>query len=228
MNKSPTILAIDTATAACSVAIFIDNTLLERFVVAPKQHANLILPLIAELLAEAQISLKQLDFLAFGAGPGSFTGIRIAASVMQGLAYAADLPVVPVSTLAALAQGVYRQFNATNIVAALDARINQVYWGVYKVNQQSLVDSVLPDQLSDPDQVYLPSNNQQLWVGAGSGWQEYQTILTARLKDNIKQIYPGADPAARDIISLARREFLEGRSCSAAQVLPIYLRNKVV
>src|SRR4051812_31549034 len=122
-----TILAIDTSTDACSAALLINGIVREKFRLAQRQHVQLILPLIHELLLEANLTLKQLDAIAFGCGPGSFTGLRIAASVMQGLAYAIDLPVIAVSSLQALAQGVYREFSANNVIVTMDAHMQSCY-----------------------------------------------------------------------------------------------------
>jgi tRNA threonylcarbamoyladenosine biosynthesis protein TsaB len=128
---STRILAIETATQACSAALSIDGEVLERYALAPRQHAALMLPMIESLLLEAGLSVEQLDAVAFGRGPGSFTGVRIAAGIVQGIAYAAGLAVVPVSTLAALALGGMREANTTRVIAAMDARKSEVYLGSY-------------------------------------------------------------------------------------------------
>src|SRR3569833_3307602 len=127
------LLAIDTATEACSAALYLDGAVNKRYVLAPREHALLILPMIDELLRDANLSPLELDAVAFGRGPGAFTGLRIAAGVAQGIAYGADLPVVPVSSLAALAQGCYRERGVTRVLATIDARIGEVYWGAYRL-----------------------------------------------------------------------------------------------
>nr|VFJ96912.1 MAG: tRNA threonylcarbamoyl adenosine modification protein YeaZ [Candidatus Kentron sp. H]VFJ97120.1 MAG: tRNA threonylcarbamoyl adenosine modification protein YeaZ [Candidatus Kentron sp. H]VFK02851.1 MAG: tRNA threonylcarbamoyl adenosine modification protein YeaZ [Candidatus Kentron sp. H] len=132
-NRPMKILAIDTATDACSVALHLDGEYWGRHELAPRQHAEILLPRIRELLSEAGLSLNHLDALAFGRGPGAFTGVRIATSVAQGLAFGADLPVVPISSLHALAQGAWRERGERNLLAALDARMGEVYWGAYRV-----------------------------------------------------------------------------------------------
>ena len=124
------VLAIETASAACSAALYIDGQVEERYALAPRQHAALILPMVESLLASAELTVSGLDALAFGQGPGAFTGVRIAASAAQGIAFAADLPVVPVSTLAAQACGAMRDTNGAHAMVALDARMDEVYWGV--------------------------------------------------------------------------------------------------
>jgi tRNA threonylcarbamoyladenosine biosynthesis protein TsaB len=127
------LLALDTATEACSAAVWVDGTVLERYELAPRRHAALILPMIEAVLAEANLSPLQLDAIAFGRGPGAFTGVRIAVGIAQGIAFAADLPVIPISTLAALALGAAQETGYSRIAAALDARMGEVYWGVYAV-----------------------------------------------------------------------------------------------
>ena len=136
---SELLLAIETSTPACSAALSIDGVVIERYALAPRQHAVLILPMIESLLLEAGISVAQLDALAFGRGPGSFTGVRIAASVIQGIAFAADLPVLPVSTLATLALGGMRITDKTQVMAALDARKSEIYWGCYTAAEDGAV-----------------------------------------------------------------------------------------
>ena len=131
------LLAIDTSTEACSAALGIGGDVRERYEFAPRQHAELILPMVDALLAEGQIKLKDLDGLAFGRGPGAFTGVRIATGVIQGLAFGAGLPVVPVSSLAALAQGAAP--GHSSIMSAFDARMGEVYWGAFAVDKQGLV-----------------------------------------------------------------------------------------
>ncbi|HED40783.1 MAG TPA: tRNA (adenosine(37)-N6)-threonylcarbamoyltransferase complex dimerization subunit type 1 TsaB, partial [Chromatiales bacterium] len=126
------LLAIDTATEACSAALSINGEISERYEIAPRQHATLILPMIDSLLSEAGITLAQMDAIAFGRGPGAFTGVRIGVGVVQGLAFSIERPVVPVSSLAAMAYGAMAKFNATNVLAGIDARMGEVYWGAYQ------------------------------------------------------------------------------------------------
>ena len=156
------ILAIETATEACSAALLIDGKIIERYQVQPRMHSQLILPMMNELLAEAGVALTALDAIAFGRGPGAFTGVRIAVGVAQGAAFAADLPVVPVSTLAALAQRGFRESGGRRLLPAYDARMQEVYWAAYEVDAQGLVSIRVADEVSAPDQVTLPD---------GEGWQ---------------------------------------------------------
>ncbi|MFZ4702392.1 MAG: tRNA (adenosine(37)-N6)-threonylcarbamoyltransferase complex dimerization subunit type 1 TsaB, partial [Candidatus Methylumidiphilus sp.] len=126
------LLSLETSTEACSAALYLDGEITERYQLAPQQHNKLILPMIQSLLAEADLKLHQLDALAFGRGPGSFTGVRIAAGIVQGLAFGADLPVAPVSTLAAMAQEVFAESDSQYALPCIDARMGEVYWGVYR------------------------------------------------------------------------------------------------
>ena len=147
------LLAIDTATEGCSAALLIDNKMAVRMDVQPRKHAELILPMLDELLSEAGLSVSQLDALAFGRGPGAFTGVRIATGVIQGVAFAADLPVVPVSTLRALAQRTYNEYNHTNVLTAFDARMDEVYWAAYQLDDNGLMSLVGEEAVLSPDDV---------------------------------------------------------------------------
>ena len=172
------ILAIETATEACSVALLLEDEVQERFEIAPRQHAALLLPFVESLLASAAIGLDRLDAIAFGCGPGSFTGLRIAAGMTQGLAFGANLPVVPVSTLAALAQGTVVQHGVRAVLAALDARMKEVYWGAFRCDDTGLVEPLGGEAVSVPQRVRVPAADH--WVGAGSGWDSYADVLATR------------------------------------------------
>ncbi len=130
-----TLLALDTATEACSVALLHDGRVLSHYEVIPRMHAQRLLPMIKDLLAEAGVALSAVDGIAFGRGPGAFTGVRIAIGVVQGLAFALERPVLPVSTLAVLAQRALREQGAQQVAAAIDARMDEVYWGCYRAEQ---------------------------------------------------------------------------------------------
>src|SRR5690554_5943555 len=125
------LLAIDTATEACSVALLVDGQTFDRYAVIPRLHARQVLPMVQQVLDEAGTALAAVDAIAFGQGPGAFTGLRIAAGVVQGLAFALDKPVLPVSSLAAIAQRVWREQQAGQVAVAIDARMDEVYWGCY-------------------------------------------------------------------------------------------------
>ena len=145
------LLAIDTATEGCSASLFIDGAVTSLMKVEPRKHADLILPMVEQLLAKAELSLQQLDALAFGRGPGAFTGVRIATGVVQGMAYGADLPVVPVSTLQALAQRTYHEYCHEHVLAAFDARMNEVYWAAYQLDGSGLMTLIEQELVVSPD-----------------------------------------------------------------------------
>ena len=216
------LLAIDTATEACSAALFLDGALSSRYEFAPRQHAELILPMVDALLAEAEIKLGSLDCLAFGRGPGAFTGVRIATGVIQGLAFAVDLPVIPISTLAILAQGAVSQ--SDYLLSAIDARMGEVYWGLYQV-RDNVVEAVSAEAVSKPDQVTAPADRQ--WFGVGSGWNTYAQELSQAVNGHLIGHQGEAYPHARDIIPLALRDYAAGAAVPAEQALPVYLRNQV-
>lgn len=217
------LLALDTATEACSAAILIDSEIKQKYTIAPRRHAELIITMIDELLAESSIELTELDGLAFGRGPGAFTGIRIAAGVIQGLAYGANLPVIPVSTLAALAQG--SEKNAEYILSAIDARMGEIYWAIYEPDSDGLVTLVSEEQVSKPDDMVIPVTGRCL--GVGSGWSSYNASIKSKLDNQLVDYNGDVYPQSRDILSLASRELERGNTVNAENALPIYLRNKV-
>ncbi|EKE01225.1 MAG: peptidase M22 glycoprotease [uncultured bacterium] len=217
------ILAIDTSTDACSAALLCGNKIYDRFAIAPQQHTKLLLPMVHELLAEVQLTLNQLDAIAFGCGPGSFTGIRLAASVVQGLAYAANLPVVKVSTLCALAQEVYKELGNPMVLVAQDARMQEIYWGKYRVDNEGIMRAVVPDQLIAPQKVVGVSDNG--WIGVGNGWKIYGDILTKHC--NIPIVESKIYPQAKYITQIAAVDFSVGLMVSAEEALPTYLREEV-
>lgn len=219
------ILAIETATAACSAALCVDGEVYERYALAPRQHATLILPMVESLLVEAGLTVAQLDAVAFGRGPGSFTGVRIAASIMQGIAFAADRPVVPVSTLAALAQGALRETGGRAVLAALDARKDEVYWGAYTATADAGVRLQGEEVVRSPDRVAAPVDGD--WIAAGSGWAAYGARLMPRLGERVVRVLPDLEPHAGDVVRLALADFALGRTVSPEQAVPVYLRNDV-
>lgn len=218
------ILAIDTATEACSAALYVDGKITSEYKLAPREHTQLILPMIDRLLTDAGLVVNQLDALSFARGPGAFTGVRIAAGIIQGLSYAAEIPVVPVSTLAAIAAGVYYQYGHKDILSAIDARMGEVYWGAYHIEEDSvtLIDNELVCSVEKlPDQL---SNN---WVGAGTGWSEYSELLKSRFKLEEDLIYEDYLPSAEIIVKLAVQDFKLNKQMSAHQAQPVYLRDNV-
>jgi len=214
------LLALDTSTEACTVAIAVDGRAMERFSVGGN-HSEQILPMVQELLAEAGASLKELDAVVFGRGPGSFTGLRIAAGVTQGLAFGADRPVVPVSSLAALAQGQ----NADRVLAAFDARMQQVYWGAYVRGPGGLVELTGEESVLAPSDVPKPETAG--WLGAGSGWDRYHPLLRARVAEAVADWRPNCYPHAVDLARLGEAAVRAGHTVAPDQAIPIYIRDNV-
>jgi len=223
------ILALDTATEACSAAVFYDGKLVTKYQLAPREHSRLILKMIDDLLAEANLTVNQLDAIAFGCGPGAFMGLRIAAGVVQGIAYAHDIPVIPVSTLKAIAQNAFEQTGNTQVLAAIDARMDEVYWGVYCLqNNQWQLDG--KERVLSPDKIERSERLMQAdttWVGAGTGWSSYAERLTATCGVPLQATLPACFPSAEAMIKLAIDEFTAGNTVTAASAIPVYLRNDV-
>ena len=218
------ILAIETATEACSAALLIDNEVIERFKVAPREHGDLILPMVDDLLHEAGVSLAQLDALAFGRGPGSFTGVRMATGVVQGLAFSADLPVAAVSTLSAVAQQVVTEAADKTIYCALDARMGEVYWCEYKVLNGCL-QAVSDEQVIAPNRLQVEPAKAA--IGIGHGWDTYGEELSQIVQAGQLGLLPAALPRAREVAQLACRLVENGQLVGAENALPVYLRDNV-
>ncbi len=221
------ILALDTSTQACSVALWIDGEVREDFRDIPRQHTQLLLPMVQQLLADAGLALQQLDGIAFGRGPGSFTGLRICTGVTQGLALGADLPVAPVSTLAALAQQAAEEFQADGVLTALDARMDELYWGCYRLDPASALPLLVGEErVCGPQWVTAPLSTPGKWVGYGTGWC-YRDRLPATVRDAVVHIEPQREPRAAAIAKLGAALIAAGQGVLPEQALPVYLRDNV-
>ncbi|BAE74607.1 tRNA threonylcarbamoyladenosine biosynthesis protein TsaB [Sodalis glossinidius str. 'morsitans'] len=223
---STRILALDTATEACSAALMLDDdVLLERFTLAPREHTQRILPMVDSLLAEAGMTLKSLDALAFGRGPGSFTGVRIGIGIAQGLALGANLPLIGVSTLAVLAQSAWRQTGVCQVLTAIDARMGEVYWAPYQ-HQAGVWLGEEREAVAAPEALAsLGASLSGCWATAGTGWQTYPTLfhhegLTLVAGHTLL-------PSARDMLPLALHHYRHGGAQPVALAEPTYLRNEV-
>jgi tRNA threonylcarbamoyladenosine biosynthesis protein TsaB len=214
------LLALDTSTEYLTLALLLDGEMRTRELHAGQTHSQRILPLLRELLDEAAIELTQLDGIAFGAGPGSFTGLRIGCGVAQGLAFGANLPVIGISTLLALAEASV----ADKVVACLDARMGEVYHAVY-ARQDGAWQEVLAPGLYKPESV--PAIEDEGWVGVGSGWKAYAELLGHAYTGKLTRTSPDAFPHAAAIARLALPMFAAGLGRPAAEAAPIYVRNKV-
>lgn len=230
--KNVTLLALDTATEACSVALLRggEKTHLAQF--AQREHTKHILPMVDEILAQAGITLHQVDALVFGRGPGSFTGVRIGAGIAQGLAFGAALPVIPVSNLAAMAQAAYVQYQAENVLTAIDARMNEVYfaqWQAQKVRSDfgEFLDwqPVIAEQVCSPSNVIeqVARQHHENAVLAGTGWAAYPELNDA----NLGKATEITLPSALYMLDLALPKWFAGETISPLEIEPIYLRNEV-
>ena len=223
------ILALDTATANCSAALLFEGGLLVRERLLERGHAASILAMIDEVLAEGGVSLGQLTAIAFGRGPGSFTGVRLAASVTQGLAFAAGLPVLPVSDLRAVAQRVVAQEAAAGrILVCNDARMHEVYWSAFSRSAAGLAEPVGAEHVGGPARVALPAEWLQgpaVW-GAGTGFDAYPEL--GQLGPRGLSVIRGLYPRATEIAHLALAEAQAGRLLDSEMAVPVYLRDNVV
>ena len=219
----PIILAIETSSELASCALLRGDDVLARSSSGVRTHSQSVLPMIQELLAEAGIALKDCDAIAFGAGPGSFTGVRTACGISQGLAFGADLPVVPVVTLDAMALACHQQHGAQRVLTVLDARMDEVYWAQYEFDGagDAMPRALIAPQLSAPG-VVAP---QGAVTACGNGLAAYAEAYAG--KDFAAGAHTGVMPHAVQIAQLARVAFAAGRAVSAAEAQPLYLRNKV-
>jgi tRNA threonylcarbamoyladenosine biosynthesis protein TsaB len=221
------ILAIDTTAELCSAAIASGNKVYARTLIAPKLQAQKMLSLIEGLLTETGLAVNQLDAIAFGAGPGSFTGLRVACGIAQGLAFGADLPVIPISSLRTIAWMVHQQNQADHVMAALDARQHQIYWGLYKYDPKLLMKLQGDEVVVSPGLAPLPKKIET-WVGAGSGWKAYRDELIQHTGDQQFAVHEELLPEAEALVELACNDFNHKAGLPAHMAKPEYVRNKVV
>jgi tRNA threonylcarbamoyladenosine biosynthesis protein TsaB len=237
-QKQQKILAIETSTIACSAALLIQSanqdskaTIYEVWEEAPRQHTELLLPMLDNVLNQAGCELADIDALAFGCGPGAFTGVRIATSVIQALSYASNCKVVSISSLAAIAQGVMRTTGYTDCVVASDARMNEVYLGNYQYKDGYMVlrgeEKLLKPEILANEILDFCHQNPN-WVAVGSGWQEYEDIISPQISNypSIKKVTECL-PHAQDVAVLAVDKLNNNDFGDAQTALPVYLRNDV-
>lgn len=218
------LLALDTATEACSAALWLDGQVLARYELVGRTHTQRMLPMVHGLMAQAGIAFVQLDGLVCGVGPGSFAGVRIGVGFIKGLALALDLPAVPVSSLAMLAQSALDS-GAQQVLAAIDARMNEVYFGAYARDDAGLAGAISAAQVAAPDRVRVDTRGP--WHAAGSGWARYEDALRAGVTGVIESIDGAALPQAATALKLALPLFASGAATRADQLAPVYLRDKV-
>lgn len=222
MAQRVKLLAIDTSSQACSVAIMDGDNVTAVHKIAPMQQTNLILPMIQDLLDSSSLNLNQLDAIAYGCGPGSFTGIRIASSVAQGLGYGANLPVIPVSSLAATAQAAFLEKQWRRLLVSIDARMKLIYWAAYEVSLDGCVELVGEEQACEPELIVAPESGD--WSGVGDGWTVYGDRLVDRLGYAPIEINPSQLPTAEALLALAKVKFDRGEWVAASAAIPVYLR----
>lgn len=220
------ILAIDTATEACSVAIWNQGETHALFELCPREHTQRILPLVQQVLAESGLTLSQLDALAFGRGPGSFTGVRIGIGIAQGLALGADLPMLGISTLQTMAQGAWRTTGAQRVLAVIDARMGEIYWGQFERQQDgNWLQSEGEAVLSPSQALERALRLQGAWAHVGTGWQTYPDLVAAsslNVTDGQMLL-----PQAEDMLRLALQAWQEGLAVNVENAKPTYLHNEV-
>jgi len=214
------ILALDTSTEYCSVALWHDGKVTSRCELVGQKHSEKLMPMLDALLQEAGVKLKQCDGIAFGMGPGSFTGVRIACGVTQGLALGAELSVVGICTLEALAEG----SGKSKVIAALDARMAEVYHAAYEKNNEGWVALSEPSLCKPED---APAVEGDDWFAAGSGFSAHGEALQNRYQGQLQNIDGAAIPQAASIAVLGAARFARGKGVDAALALPLYLRDKV-
>ncbi|CAH9018809.1 tRNA (adenosine(37)-N6)-threonylcarbamoyltransferase complex dimerization subunit type 1 TsaB [Candidatus Nitrosacidococcus sp. I8] len=216
------ILALDTTTEMCSVALMIKRVVYENSIITSQGHSDHILNMIDLLLVEAETSLSTIDLLAFGKGPGSFTGLRIGIGIAQGIAFAQDIPAIPISSLAAIAQS----HESRKSLVAIDARMGEVYWGVYEKKDSGLAVLRGNELVCSPQKA--PCVQGSDWLGLGSGWKSYKDQLATRFNKSVIGWNSECYPRASAIATLGVNAFIHGKSVIAEEILPTYIRNQVV
>ncbi|BFU60077.1 MULTISPECIES: tRNA (adenosine(37)-N6)-threonylcarbamoyltransferase complex dimerization subunit type 1 TsaB [Rodentibacter] len=223
-----TLLALDTSTEACSVALLHNGEKTHLNELAQRTHTKRILPMIDEILVNSGIRLNQVDVLAFGRGPGSFTGVRVGAGIAQGLAFGADLPVIPVSNLTAMAQAAFELHNIENVAAAIDARMNEVYFSLL-MREKVRSDfgeffqwqEVIAEQVCTPERAIAQLTDKSIFR-VGTGWNAYSQFMEKQLLGSDIEL-----PNALYMLELARIDYLQHKTISALEIEPTYLRNEV-
>ena len=223
------LLAIDTATEALSVALWLDGEIVERYAVVVREHAARLPLLVPALMAEAGLGLRQLDGLVCGIGPGSFAGTRIGVSYAKGLALGLDRPVAGVTSLAMLAQAALAAHPGATALAAIDARMDEVYFGAFRRAADGVAEPVAEPCVGPAAAVVLPAraDGDAGWIGCGSGWAAFSAVLQARLAEAPLAVHADAFPQASAAFPTALRTFRDGQAGDAAGLVPAYLRNRV-
>lgn len=215
------LLALDTSYSACSIALLNNDQMTSRHILAPMQQTKIIFSLLDEVLSEQEIKINQVDAIVFGSGPGSFSGLRIAASVAQGLAFGANLPVIAISSLAALAQSAYEELGWRHILVGMDAKMQQAYFAAYSVTS-NMVKLIGEESVCTPQTFSAPSDHAE-WYGVGDAWDIYKSEIA----EKTIAVDSKCLPKATAMLSLAREKFTKHQWLSPEAALPCYLRNNV-
>ena len=221
------LLALDTSSEGCSAALFVDGNIIEKFEIAPRGHTRLLMPMVRELLAEQGLKPKDLDALAFACGPGSFTGVRIATGVVQGLAWGLGLPVVAVSSLETVALGAIEALRigeGEGVAVAFDARMSELYWGCFR-NRSGLPELLGEERVCPPSRVVLEAGITR-WDGAGQGWV-FRADMPGDVSSQINSVDDALIPRASWVARLAAVKFSNGLAVPAEQAQPVYIRDEV-
>lgn len=225
LKSNPIILGIDAATEACSASLLVGDDILFRYELAPREHTRKLLPMVQSLIAEAGIQLSEVDAVACGQGPGSFTGVRIGIAAAQGLAFGINCPLIGISNLQLLAQGAYRVQGETRVLTALDARMQEVYFAAYAREHEVWVAKV-PEQVIAPATIMHDLDLSASWCAVGTGFTEYAEPLNALFKTP-KRCAQADLPNAQDLLPLAKNLWLQGKVSTPETLEPTYLRNDV-
>ncbi|WP_346796226.1 tRNA (adenosine(37)-N6)-threonylcarbamoyltransferase complex dimerization subunit type 1 TsaB [Halomonas sp. Bachu 37] len=226
---STLLLALDASSSACSVALLRrepgrEDECFSRFELTPRAHTRRLMPMVEEVLAEAGVASGELDAVAYGRGPGSFTGLRIAAGAAQGLAFGLDRPLLGISTLEALALGAHRRHHFRYLITALDARMNEIYAAAWHCNAGG-VTCLQAEAVIAPQHFVLPDQETE-WVGVGSGWALWEQ-MPVTVQAGVGQLVTSLEASADDMLLLAARDLDAGLGREAHEVQPVYLRNDV-
>jgi tRNA threonylcarbamoyladenosine biosynthesis protein TsaB len=219
------LLALDTSSVACSVALQIGDDVVERHEEQPREHTRLLMPMIESLLTDAGVALSDFDAIVLGNGPGSFIGMRIAASVAQGLAFGASLQIVPVSSMAAVAARVIAEQDADEVIVTQDAHMHEVYLGIFRRGDTDLPEEAIPERLHDLTKIVELEPGSKA-VAAGYGWRRYPELLVAN-RDRVTVASDVLYPHARDLLRFAPAMIENGDSVVPQDIVPAYLRQKV-
>jgi len=217
------LLAIDTSSNACSVALQVSGAIVERHVVEPREHTKILLPIITELLAEGAVSLKELDAIVLGNGPGSFIGMRIGASVVQGLCFGAGIPIAPVSSLTAVAAEAFAGYPHEHVVVAQDARMNEIYFASFRRGSDGCAELTCEESIVAVGELSVADTP---YAAAGAAWEHYRDLVSAN-DENIAELLPITVPRARHLLQPGQAIIESGRAISPELLSPAYLRLKV-